>query len=166
MGGMKNGPSRYGSSRMGSGNVLVRRTQFRWADMDDKRADVARGLVAGQRVATGYRKVGAFVGDHAKTGVGTLLNTGTTIGAFCHVLPSGGYAPRQIPSFTHWSNGRLVEASSPNELLATAEHGMQRRDRTMTPVHRELYEKVWQETALERKQALRNWEIKTIRRSA
>lgn len=32
----------------GSGNVLVRRTQFRWADRDDKRADVARGLVAGK----------------------------------------------------------------------------------------------------------------------
>lgn len=32
----------------GGGNVLVRRTQYRWADRDDKRADLARGLVAGK----------------------------------------------------------------------------------------------------------------------
>ena len=28
-----------------------------------------------------------FLGDHTKTGLGTLLNTGTNIGPFCNVLP-------------------------------------------------------------------------------
>lgn len=32
----------------GSGNVLLRRTQFRWADLPDKRALVSRALVAGK----------------------------------------------------------------------------------------------------------------------
>jgi CRISPR-associated protein Cas1 len=32
----------------GSGNVLVRREQFRWADRPDRRADVARAIVAGK----------------------------------------------------------------------------------------------------------------------
>jgi CRISPR-associated protein Cas1 len=32
----------------GSGNVLLRRTQFRWADLPEKRAVVARALVAGK----------------------------------------------------------------------------------------------------------------------
>src|ERR1700722_4989863 len=32
----------------GSGNVLLRRTQFRWADRDDKRAEVSRCVVAGK----------------------------------------------------------------------------------------------------------------------
>ncbi len=32
----------------GSGNVLLRRTQFRWADLEEKRTDIARALVAGK----------------------------------------------------------------------------------------------------------------------
>jgi CRISPR-associated protein Cas1 len=32
----------------GSGNVLLRRTQFRWADLPDRRAAVARAVVAGK----------------------------------------------------------------------------------------------------------------------
>lgn len=32
----------------GSGNVLLRRTQFRWADLDDKRTAVSRCVVAGK----------------------------------------------------------------------------------------------------------------------
>jgi len=32
----------------GSGNVLLRRTQFRWADLPERRADVSRAVVAGK----------------------------------------------------------------------------------------------------------------------
>ena len=32
----------------GSGNVLLRRTQYRWADLPDRRASVARCVVAGK----------------------------------------------------------------------------------------------------------------------
>ena len=40
-------------------------------------------------IATGMTKVGCFLGDHTKTGLGTLLNTGTNVGAFCNLLPAG-----------------------------------------------------------------------------
>src|SRR5262249_37192887 len=36
-------------------------------------------VVNGQRVATGRTKVGSFLGDHTKTGLGTLLNTGSNV---------------------------------------------------------------------------------------
>jgi CRISPR/Cas system-associated endonuclease Cas1 len=32
----------------GSGNVLLRRTQFRWADLEEKRTEIARAVVAGK----------------------------------------------------------------------------------------------------------------------
>src|SRR5437763_1256292 len=51
--------------------------------------------VAGRRVPTGLTKVGCFLGDHTKTGLGTLLNTGTNAGAFCNLLP-GGLLPRYM----------------------------------------------------------------------
>ena len=49
--------------------------------------DVVRVSVNGQRIVTGRTKIGAYIGDHAKTGLATLLNTGSTIGAFANVLP-------------------------------------------------------------------------------
>ncbi len=44
--------------------------------------------VNGRIVPTGATKVGCFLGDHTKTGLGTLLNTGTNAGAFCNLLPA------------------------------------------------------------------------------
>src|SRR5262249_49955496 len=38
--------------------------------------------VNGERVPTGLLKVGAFVGDHTKTSIGTLFNTGSVAGPF------------------------------------------------------------------------------------
>ena len=61
--------------------------------------------VRGLPVPTGMTKVGCFLGDHTKTGLGTLFNTGTTVGAFCNVLPAGRFAPKYVPSFTTWWNG-------------------------------------------------------------
>src|SRR5438270_827193 len=76
--------------------------------------------VGGRLVATGMTKVGCFLGDHTKAGLGTLLNTGTSAGAFCHLLPSGGLLPKYLPSFAGWWNGALVESADLPRLLGTA----------------------------------------------
>src|SRR5207245_10009051 len=39
-------------------------------------------VVRGERIRTGLGKVGCFLGDHVKTGLGTLLNTGSNVGCF------------------------------------------------------------------------------------
>src|SRR5262245_2505622 len=48
--------------------------------------------IAGEPVATGLSKVGCFLGDHTKTGLGTLINTGTSVGVFAGLLPAGRFA--------------------------------------------------------------------------
>ena len=55
--------------------------------------------VDGAEVSTGRTKVGSVIGDHAKTGLGVLLNCGTALGCFAQVLPTGTLAPRAVPSF-------------------------------------------------------------------
>ena len=40
----------------------------------------------GDPVKTGQTKVGCFIGDHTRTGMGSMLNTGTSIGVMCNVL--------------------------------------------------------------------------------
>jgi UDP-N-acetylglucosamine diphosphorylase/glucosamine-1-phosphate N-acetyltransferase len=123
---------------------------------------IQRGL----NVPTGMSKVGCFLGDHTKTGLGTLLNTGTSVGAFCSLLPAGRFAPKYVPSFTSWWNGSLREAFTRDQLLTTAEIAMARRGVTMTAEHTALYAGLWEDTKEERRQALRESDQRQLRKSA
>ncbi len=55
--------------------------------------------VAGQTVKTGRRFLGAMIGDHAKTAIGTRLTAGTYVGYASSVALSRP-APKVVPSFT------------------------------------------------------------------
>jgi UDP-N-acetylglucosamine diphosphorylase/glucosamine-1-phosphate N-acetyltransferase len=122
--------------------------------------------VGGLPVHTGQTKVGCFLGDHTKTGLGTLLNTGTHVGAFCNLLPAGRYAPKYIPPFAAWWNGALRETFTLDQLLTTAERVMARRGVTLTDAQRGLYTWLHRQTADERRRALRESEQRQLRRSA
>ena len=111
-------------------------------------------IMQGVKIATGQKKVGCFIGDHTKTGLGTLRNTGTNIGPFCNVLPSAGFAPKYVPGFTTFWKGQLRETSPIPQLLKSAQKVMDRRGQVLTDVYRETYGKVYDETALVRLRAL------------
>ena len=49
------------------------------------------------RLETGRTLLGSLIGDHAKTGIGTLLSTGTVVGAGANVL--AGRLPRYLKPF-------------------------------------------------------------------
>jgi UDP-N-acetylglucosamine diphosphorylase/glucosamine-1-phosphate N-acetyltransferase len=122
--------------------------------------------IHGQPVATGQSKVGCFLGDHTKTGLGTLLNTGTSVGAFCNLLPAGRFAPKYVPSFTDWWNGSLREGFDMDQLLSTARLVMQRRGQQLTDPQEALYHWLRQDTAAERRRVLHASAQRELRRSA
>src|SRR5262249_32108130 len=88
--------------------------------------------VGGARVRSGLTKVGAFVGDHTKTGLNVLLNAGSAVGAFCQLLPGEGYLPREVPSFCGVSHGQLQERSDLRELFTAAAAMMPLPRRTLS----------------------------------
>jgi UDP-N-acetylglucosamine diphosphorylase/glucosamine-1-phosphate N-acetyltransferase len=120
----------------------------------------------GRLERTGLRKVGCFVGDHVKMGLGTLLNTGSAIGAFSQVLPAGRFAPKYMPPFSTYVNGTLREAPPVSALLETARIAMNRRGRTLTLEQEALYRAIEMHTAAERTRAIRENEQRTLRRQA
>jgi UDP-N-acetylglucosamine diphosphorylase/glucosamine-1-phosphate N-acetyltransferase len=122
--------------------------------------------VAGRPVATGLTKVGCFLGDHTKTGLGTLLNTGTSVGAFCNLLPTGTLLPKYVPSFCSWWKGTLTPSPSLSRLFQTAAEVMGRRGYSFTEVHAALYRMVFDQTQVERQRALRDEQPSRLRRSA
>lgn len=94
--------------------------------------------MGGEEVSTGQTKLGSMIGDHAKTGLGVLLNCGTTLGAFAQVLPTGTFSPRIVPSF-HRAGADGVKELDVNRLLATAGVVMRRRGRELTPQLEAVY---------------------------
>jgi UDP-N-acetylglucosamine diphosphorylase/glucosamine-1-phosphate N-acetyltransferase len=95
--------------------------------------------VNGVEVPTGRLKAGSLVGDHAKTGLGVLLNCGTSLGAFACVLPTGRFPPREVPPFSRVGPGGVKPDATPDKLLATAGVVMRRRGRELTPALEGLY---------------------------
>jgi UDP-N-acetylglucosamine diphosphorylase/glucosamine-1-phosphate N-acetyltransferase len=123
-------------------------------------------VMGGEPVRTGLSKVGCFLGDHTKTALGTLLNTGSNIGCFCNLVPAGPLMPKYMPSFTSWWNGGLREVSDLALVERTAAQVMQRRGSAFTEAHANLVRHLFEETAGQRRQALKDAEQRRLRRSA
>jgi hypothetical protein len=120
--------------------------------------------VGGHKVETGLLKVGAFLGDHTKASLNTLFNTGSVAGPFCQLVSSGGLLPRVLPSFCRFQHGRVQERTDLREMFATAATMMARRDRAWTQGHADFFLDLYERTAGERRQVLREAEQRQLRR--
>ena len=74
---------------------------------------------------TGLQFCGLIMGDHSKSGINTMFNTGTVVGVSTNVFGSG--FPRTfIPSF-QWGGAAGLTEYNKEKALATAERVMARR---------------------------------------
>lgn len=74
---------------------------------------------------TGQQFLGTFFGDHAKTGIGTLLSTGTVIGAGANVFGTN-MPPKAVPPFA-WGESEPYDTFDLAKFLEIAERAMARR---------------------------------------
>ncbi len=79
----------------------------------------------GEEADTGLLKLGCFIGDHVKTGIGVLLNTGTVLGAGSNVFGSE-MPPKWVPPFS-WGSGSDLGLYRRDAFLETASIVMERR---------------------------------------
>lgn len=105
-------------------------------------------------------KVGCFIGDHTKAAIGSLINTGSSIGVMCMVLPGGELLPKHVPSFARIWHGDLCEGWEINRSLKTARIAMQRRGQELTGAEEQLLRQVERQTFAERERAIARWEAK------
>ncbi|MDT8367722.1 MAG: hypothetical protein RQ745_00840 [Longimicrobiales bacterium] len=61
-----------------------------------------------RRVDSGLVKLGCMIGDHVKTGIGTLIPSGATLGAGSQIA-TGGLVAARIPPFS-WVTSRGIDA--------------------------------------------------------
>lgn len=92
---------------------------------------------------------GLIMGDHSKTGINTMLNTGTVIGVSCNIY--GGDFPRNfIPSFS-WGNAKKIDIYQLPKALQTAERVMARRKLALTEADRAILEHIFEEASTSRR---------------
>lgn len=85
----------------------------------------------GKETGTGLQFCGLFMGDHAKSGINTMFNTGTVVGVSANVFGSG-FPPKRIPSFA-WGGAEGFEAYDADRAIAAAKRVMERRNQVLTP---------------------------------
>ncbi len=107
------------------------------------RVPTPRGLVD-----TGLVKLGCLMGDHVKTGIGTLLTTGTVVGAGSNLF-GGLMPPKSVPAFS-WGVGQELEEYDLDKFLEVAERVMARREIALTPESRALLRKAWERSRPDR----------------
>ncbi|RLG03469.1 MAG: hypothetical protein DRN61_04720, partial [Thaumarchaeota archaeon] len=108
--------------------------------------------IGGKLVDSGRVKVGAFIGDHVKTSIGSLLSTGSVIGVMCNLVTSGEPYPKYVPSFTWYVKGQVRDWISVESMIEAAERMMARRGIRMNEAEKRLYRRLYEETREERRE--------------
>uniref|UniRef100_A0A7C4GC34 Glucose-1-phosphate thymidylyltransferase n=1 Tax=candidate division WOR-3 bacterium TaxID=2052148 RepID=A0A7C4GC34_UNCW3 len=94
--------------------------------------------INGRSINTGLLKVGCFVGDHVKTAIGTLLNTGAVVGTAANWFEPG-LSPKQVPAFA-WGRSERWPIDA---VVKSARQVMSRRGCELTPALERLLRRLF-----------------------
>jgi len=100
------------------------------SDLKNNYSEIVMRL-RGHVVNTGSIKVGSFIGDHTKFGIGMLLNTGINIGVSCNIFGGTLITDKEVPSF-RWGNSDLYKDYNFDKALDTMRRAAERRHVTLT----------------------------------
>ncbi len=95
----------------------------------------------GKHIDTGLQFLGLIMGDHSKTAINTMFNTGTIAGFSCNIFGSG-FPDKFIPSFT-WGGAEKTETYDVGKSIETARIVMKRRDINMTAEDVKLFNTIF-----------------------
>jgi UDP-N-acetylglucosamine diphosphorylase/glucosamine-1-phosphate N-acetyltransferase len=91
---------------------------------------------------TGQQFCGLIMGDHAKTGINTMFNTGTVVGVCANVF-GAGFPDKFIPSFS-WGGADGIVVYKLEKALEVAEQAMARRKLSLSDADRTILSTVFQ----------------------
>lgn len=98
---------------------------------------------------TGLQFCGLIAGDHCKTGINTMLNTGTVLGVSANVF-GGDFPPKFVPSFT-WGGSKRNETFKLNKAFEVAQAMMARRKVELSQDDKNILQHTFLADALYRK---------------
>jgi UDP-N-acetylglucosamine diphosphorylase/glucosamine-1-phosphate N-acetyltransferase len=124
------------------------------SDLKNDYSSVSVTLDGRTPIDTGSTKVGSLIGDHSKTSIGTLFNTGAYVGAMALIAATGKPLPKFIPSFAWFLEGVVTKGFGKRKLYETAAKAMPRRGRQWTAAEEAMWDEIYQMTEPTRKPAI------------
>ncbi len=108
--------------------------------------------VNGAMVDSGMQLVGLIMGDHSKSGINTMFNTGTVVGVSSNIF-GAGFPAKFVPSFT-WGGSDLMETYDVEKSLEVARKVMARRKVVMTEADETMLRRIFVVTHHERESVI------------
>lgn len=99
----------------------------------------------GKETDSGQQFIGTIMGDHSKTGINSMLNTGTLCGVCCNLF-SDGYPPKFVPSFS-WVSGHDIVPYHFEKAIEAMERMMARRNIPLTPAYHRMMKAIFASTS-------------------
>ncbi len=125
------------------------------SDLKNDYGNVSVTMYGHRPTDTGSNKVGAFIGDHTKTSIGTLLNTGAYVGAMGLIMATGKPLQKFIPSFACLLEGVVTKGFGKKALYRTAAQVMGRRGREWTEADEAMWNHVFAMTRPQRDELIK-----------
>lgn len=107
-----------------------------------------RVILNGKSVDTGLQFLGLMIGDHSKSAINTMFNTGTIVG-FAPNIFGDGFPDKYIPSFS-WGGSDNISTYDLIKGIETAKIVMKRRDIDFSTEDEKLFRYIFDLTASER----------------
>jgi len=104
--------------------------------------------VNGRHIDTGMQFVGLIMGDHSKTAINTMFNTGTVVGFSCNVYGEG-FPPKYISSFG-WGGSLSVREYKLAKAIETAKAVFKRRDKVFSEEEKNIFNTIFNLTKADR----------------
>jgi len=104
--------------------------------------------VNGRHIDTGRQFVGLMMGDHSKTAINTMFNTGTVVGFSCNVYGEG-FPPKYISSFG-WGGSSSVREYKLVKAIETAKAVFKRRDKVFSEEEENIFNTIFNLTKEDR----------------
>ncbi len=97
-----------------------------------------------KQIDTGLQFLGLIMGDHSKSAINSMFNTGTIAGFSCNIF-GAGFPDKFIPSFS-WGGKDNIEIYDVNKSIDTAKKVMQRRKINMSDKDEIMFNTIFKNT--------------------
>jgi len=105
-------------------------------------------VIDGETVDSGSMFMGLVMGDHSKSSINSMFNTGTVVGVSSNVFGSG-FPPKAVPSFA-WGGAEGVKTYDLEKALQVARRVMGRRKMALSAAGEKVLRSVFDQTKKER----------------
>ena len=86
---------------------------------------------------TGLQFLGLLMGDHAKSSINSMFNTGTVVGTAANIFDAG-FPPKEVFSFS-WGGSEGFENYEIEKAVDTARKVMERRQVIMSSAYESMF---------------------------